>query len=183
MYQTETTAYMHKLYAPISVGTERFIAKLTVEGYAQGGMAKQRAYNLAAIEMLPYGSVPSLFLNNQQSPGYTNGSIKNIAQLVEAVKMTDPDYHPKSSSKVVDEAGRPLVMYQTDSQGKEFSSVKPSGETDEPVYLNLQNPVIIDENGTVTNQGANADGQIIKDKDGIRVIVYAGRKRTDIYGI
>lgn len=131
--------------------------------------------------MLPNTSAPSP--GNIPGTGYSIGSINTIAELISVVKRFDSDYHPKSSSKVVDEAGRPLVMYQTDSQGKEFSSVKPSGETGEPVYLNLQNPVIIDENGTVTNQGANADGQIIKDKDGIRAIVYAGRKQTDIYGI
>ena len=121
--------------------------------------------------MLPNTSAPSP--GNIPGTGYSIGSINTIAELISVVKRFDSDYHPKSSSKVVDEAERPLVMYQTDSQGKEFSSVKPSGETGEPVYLNLQNPVIIDENGTVTNQGANADGQIIKDKDGIRAIVYA----------
>ena len=74
----------------------RYIAKLSVEQFVQANSPKQRAYNLQAIEMLPLSRAPS---PGNPGTGHVglNGSIWSIADLIDAVKMVDPDFNPKSS--------------------------------------------------------------------------------------
>lgn len=171
-----TTAFMHKFYLPINMkdsnnSVTRYIAKLSVEQFVQANSPKQRAYNLQAIEMLPLSRAPS---PGNPGTGHVglNGSIWSIADLIDAVKMVDPDFNPKSSSKVVDANGNPMVMYHGTNQGG-FSSFDPNAARDGasffftnsydvaktytvnghetaqvyPVYLNLQNPLMIDAEG------------------------------------
>jgi len=176
-YKATTTAFMHKFYLPINMkdsndSVTRYIAKLSVEQFVQANSPRQRAYNLRTIEMLPLSRAPS-----PGNPGTgrvgLNDSIQSIADLVATVKMVDSDYKPKSPSKVVDTNGNPLVMYHGTNQGG-FSEFDPVAARDGssffftnsydvakiytsdgnssaqvyPVYLNLQNPLMIDAEGT-----------------------------------
>ena len=168
------TAFMHKLYSPVSYDGKMYIAKIAVEEYGYGNASGRRFYNLRGIEMTPAAGTP------EASASYgtmaSQESIDSIADLFSAVKRYDKDFSPKAvNPELLNPDGTPRVFYhgtreengnftvfdETKSvkkgglglralgKGNYFTSVQLSGNERYgsriiPVYLNLQNPLILD---------------------------------------
>jgi len=116
-----TTAFMHSFYA-LAEGEDRSVnlLKLFVEEAAtrNGSDSFKRAYELKNIEKVDtrYGIQPQSDLSDGEV-----STINTIADLFQLVKKKDPAFQPKPASAVVDENGKPLVVYHaTNSQFSMF---------------------------------------------------------------
>ena len=116
-----TTAFMHSFYA-LAEGEDRSVnlLKLFVEEAAtrSGSDSFKRAYELKNIEKVDtrYGIQPQSDLSDGEV-----STINTIADLFQLVKKKDPAFQPKPASAVVDENGKPLVVYHaTNSQFSMF---------------------------------------------------------------
>lgn len=108
---------MHSFYA-LAEGEDRSVnlLKLFVEEAAtrNGSDSFKRAYELKNIEKVDtrYGVQPQSDLSDGEV-----STINTIADLFQLVKKKDPAFQPKPASAVVDESGKPLVVYHaTNSQ-------------------------------------------------------------------
>lgn len=115
---------MHSLYAVSDRGNGPELVKLYVEEMNDPnrlGTAK-RAYQLQNIESRQLGvegSGKSLSLITQTA------DIKTVSDLFAAVKSKDSHFNPQPASKIVDEDGRPLVVYHgTDADFNVFDRSK-----------------------------------------------------------
>ena len=107
------TAFMHKLYCPITYRGEIYIAKVTVEEYlnAEDGKVKRRGYNLRAIKIEAVnGSLTDT--RSATAPVVESASIDSISDLHALVKRYDKEFSPKSVNPVLlNEDGTPKVFY------------------------------------------------------------------------
>lgn len=133
--ENDQIGFDHKLYTPIEIDGELYIAKLTVEdAYLRRGESDMRFHNVKAIEIVPFEAKS---LSEVKASAYTPdrpaGTIKSVADLYAAVKASDPDFQKTPAddrakvdttpSKVVDENGKPLVVYHgTDKEFNIFES-------------------------------------------------------------
>ncbi len=107
------TAFMHKLYAPITYNEDIYIAKISVEEFlnVSDGKIKRRGYNLRAIKI----EAVNRSLTDKQSataPVVDSASINSIADLHRFVKRFDENFSPKSVNPVLlNEDGTPKVFY------------------------------------------------------------------------
>ena len=101
---------MHSLYAVADIGNGPELLKLYVEEMNdpnRRGTAK-RAYQLQNIERWQPSAKGS---GKSLSPVNSTANIETIADLFAAVKSKDSHFNPQPASKIVDEDGRPLVVY------------------------------------------------------------------------
>lgn len=107
------TAFMHKLYCPITYKGELYIAKITVEEYsnAEDGKVKRRGYNLRAIKIEAVnGSLTDT--RSATAPVVESASIDSISDLFNFVKSYDKEFSPKPVNPVLlNEDGTPKVFY------------------------------------------------------------------------
>ena len=107
------TAFMHKLYCPITYRGEIYIAKVTVEEYliAEDGKVKRRGYNLRAIKIEAVnGSLTDT--RSATAPVVESASIDSISDLHALVKRYDKEFSPKPVNPVLlNEDGTPKVFY------------------------------------------------------------------------
>ena len=108
----KNTAFMHSFYAVYNAGAETYIIKLYAEMALsnRGDTVFTRAYQLKDIKKVAV-------LDNGVSGGKpplsdaSTATINTVADLVDFVKKYDPDYSPKSASKVVNKDGTPRIVY------------------------------------------------------------------------
>lgn len=107
------TAFMHKLYCPITYKGELYIAKITVEEYlnAEDEKVKRRGYNLRAIKIEAVnGSLTDT--RSATAPVVESASINSISDLHALVKRYDKEFSPKPVNPVfLNEDGTPKVFY------------------------------------------------------------------------
>ena len=116
------SAFIHKMYVPVRIGGEIYIAKMNVDEYYERNDTKKRVYHLRTLEM----EMPS-----QNAVGPENESVSSVipklalfdgnytvADLFALVKRFDKDFSPKPASEVVNEDGTPKVVYH--GTGAEF---------------------------------------------------------------
>ncbi len=111
------TAFMHKLYAPITYRGKQYISKLTVEEYFDEGSdsVKRKGYHLAAIKIEAAGG--HFTENSADMSRSGTASIDSIADLHELVKTYDKDFSPKDVNPVLlNEDGTPKVFYHGTSE-------------------------------------------------------------------
>ncbi len=122
--KSENTLLMHSMYAVADMGKGPELLKLTVEEMNdpnRSGTTK-RAYKLLNIEKHQAGVKGS---GNPPSLSAQPGAIDNVADLFAAVKSKDSTFNPISASKIVDENGKPLVVYHgTDADFTVFDRTK-----------------------------------------------------------
>ena len=102
---------MHSLYAVADIGSGPEIIKLYVEEMNDPNSADtaKRAYQLQNIEI----SNPKVQGSSKSSsPINRTADIRSVADLFAAVKRLDSNFQPKAPSKVTDEEGRPMAVYQ-----------------------------------------------------------------------
>lgn len=128
------TLFMHKLYAPAVFDGRDYIAKISVEEYADNSDTSLRFYNLRSIEISPTGAE---FSSKSIPTGLPNiGDNYTVSQFFNLVKTYDKDFKPKDSSKVVNPDGTPKVVYHgtnaefnvfdTKRHGQNYWQSKPS---------------------------------------------------------
>ncbi len=123
--KSENSLMMHSLYAVADIGNGPELLKLYVEEMNDpnnAGTAK-RAYQLQNIESRQLGAKGSG--QNALAQSEPTADINTVADLFAAVKSKDSHFNPQSASKVVDEDGRPLVVYHgTDADFNVFDRSK-----------------------------------------------------------
>lgn len=104
---------MHSLYAVADIGSGPELIKLYVEEMNDPNQADtaKRAYQLQNIEISsPTGGKPTIS-SGKALASLQTADIKSVADLFEAVKRADSNFHPKEPSAVTDEEGRPMAVY------------------------------------------------------------------------
>ena len=109
-------AFDHKLYALGNQDRQVALYKITVEEYFQSKSepANKKFHNLKYIEKVADLSADALPDNNRSggSANDKSATTYSISDLYALVKAYDKDFHAKEeASKVVDEDGKPLVVY------------------------------------------------------------------------
>ena len=163
--KSANTAFLHKLYTPITYDGKPYIAVSTVEEYYNetNGSVSRRAYNLKAIKIEPAGG--QLGISSSSSRPDTSSTI-SISDLYALVKQYDKDFKPKAvNPALLNEDGTPKVVYHgtnseaftvfdSDKSGRvkknvlgdgyyfaaEEESATHYGEHVMPVYLDIKNP-------------------------------------------
>ncbi len=170
------TLFMHKLYAPVDFNGDLYVAKVTVEEYGTGDSSR-RFYNLRGIKIDPVGGAPDARTSYDTMPD--TRSTYSISDLYSLVKSNDKDFKENPASAVVNKDGTPKVMYHGTSSfgftvfdydhqkfglfgvGSYFTddidvatSYTEKGKGDNKgvyaVYLNIKNPLDMDENANVS---------------------------------
>lgn len=127
------TVLMHSFYSVIDDGTDVGIYKLFVEEAVslKSGEPFTRSYELKEIAKV---ANPRKGVLSGNSGGLTHAGTAteiNVADLFRFVKANDAAFHPRAASKIVDEDGRPLVVYHgTDSDFTVFDSTKSRSRMD-----------------------------------------------------
>lgn len=110
--KSPNSVMMHDLYAVADIGHGPEVLKLYVEEMNDPNHADtaKRAYQLQNIE------ISSLTGENTEGSGkalasFKTADVKSVADLFAAVKGRDGRFQPRTSSKVVDGDGKPLVVY------------------------------------------------------------------------
>ncbi len=121
------TAFMHKLYAPITYNGKPYIAKISVEEFLDVAdeKIKRRGYNLRAIKIEAVNR--SLTDNTSATtPQVETASIGSIADLHNLVKTYDEKFSPKDVNPLLlNEDGTPKMFYHgTDGDFNSFSREK-----------------------------------------------------------
>ena len=113
------TAFMHSFYTLAKMRGKEALVKLYVEEVfsARTESTFARAYNLKYIEMVA-GIDRGVYSSEGGLTDSHPATDLTIADLFALVKRFDKDFSPKPASKVVDEDGRPKVMYH--GTGAEF---------------------------------------------------------------
>lgn len=104
------TAFLHKLYTPITYNNSEYIAVTTVEEYYNESVndVSRRAYNLKSIKIEPAdGRLEKI----STSPMSGTGSAISISDLYSLVKSNDKNFKEIPASKVVNKDGTPKVVY------------------------------------------------------------------------
>lgn len=104
------TAFLHKLYTPITYNNSEYIAVTTVEEYYNESVndVSRRAYNLKSIKIEPAdGRLEKI----STSPMSDTGSTISISDLYSLVKSNDKNFKEIPASKVVNKDGTPKVVY------------------------------------------------------------------------
>ena len=106
------TAFMHSFYTLAKMRGKDALVKLYVEEAfsARTESTFARAYNLKYIEMIA-GIDRGVYSSEGGLTDSHPATDLTIADLFALVKRFDKDFSPKPASKVVDEDGRPKVMY------------------------------------------------------------------------
>ncbi len=120
------TTFMHSFYALAreADGNISLMKLYAEEAVSAGGNPFTRAYELKDIEKVAVTANGVLSIRGGLTDAATSTNI-NVADLFEAVKRYDADFNPQSASKVVDEDGRPLVVYHgTDADFTVFDRSK-----------------------------------------------------------
>ena len=114
--KSENSLLMHSLYAVTDPGNGKYVVKLYVEEMHDPNKKStaKRAYKLVNIERQQLGAKGSGLLPSPVTP---TADIVSVADLFEAVKRADRNFRPGVSSKVVDEAGRPMAVYHGTDRG------------------------------------------------------------------
>ena len=114
--KSENSLLMHSLYAVTDSGKGKYVVKLYVEEMHDPNKKStaKRAYKLVNIERQQLGAKGSGLLPSPVTP---TADIVSVADLFEAVKRADQKFRPGVSSKVVDEAGRPMAVYHGTDRG------------------------------------------------------------------
>lgn len=116
--KAENTAFMHKLYTPITYDGKRYLAVTTVEEYYDASQQRvaKRAYNLKSIKI---ESADGRLENNiSTSPMSDADSTISVSQLYDLVKRLDKDFSTNGRASVVSTAdGTPRVMYHGTNGG------------------------------------------------------------------
>lgn len=114
--KSKNSLLMHSFYAVVESEKGPEIAKLYVEEMYDPNRQEtaKRSYQLQNIESQQPTAKGSGFL---PSPVTSTADIVSVADLFEAVKRADKNFRPGISSKVVDEAGRPMEVYHGTNQG------------------------------------------------------------------
>ena len=156
------TAFMHSFYTLAKMRGKEALVKLYVEEVfsARTESTFARAYNLKYIEMVA-GIDRGVYSSEGGLTDSHPATDLTIADLFALVKRFDKDFAPNPASKVVDEDGRPMVVYHgTDSDFTVFDRSKSRSKMDiqgsffspweddargyggnvRPFYLNLKNP-------------------------------------------
>ncbi len=156
------TAFMHSFYTLAKMRGKEALVKLYVEEAfsARTESTFARAYNLKYIEMIA-GIDRGVYSSEGGLTDSHPATDFSVADLFALVKRFDKDFSPKPASKVVDEDGRPMVVYHgTDSDFTVFDRSKSRSKMDiqgsffspweddargyggnvRPFYLNLKNP-------------------------------------------
>ena len=110
--KSANTAFLHKLYTPITYDGKPYIAVSTVEEYyneTSSGVSR-RAYNLKAIKTEPAGG--QLGNNSSSSVPVTDSTI-SISDLYSLVKTYDKDFTAAHdvAPELLNEDGTPKVFY------------------------------------------------------------------------
>ena len=108
--KSKYTAFMHKLYAPITYNGIPYVAKITIEEYYENGGTKKKFYNLQNIEMSPTG----VGFNSEEDTAQIAkiGDNVTISDLFALVKRYDKNFNPKSVNPLLlNKDGTPKVMY------------------------------------------------------------------------
>ena len=113
---------MHSMYAVADIGNGQEVLKLFVEemNNPNDSSTGKRAYKLLNIKRQQPGVEGS---GRNPSLITQTADIKSVADLFEAVKRADRNFRPGISSKVVDEAGRPMEVYH--GTNRDFWSFDP----------------------------------------------------------
>ena len=110
--KSANTAFLHKLYTPITYDGKPYIAVSTVEEYYNETISgvSRRAYNLKAIKTEPAGG--QLGNNSSSSVPVTDSTI-SISDLYSLVKTYDKDFTAAHdvSPELLNEDGTPKVFY------------------------------------------------------------------------
>lgn len=118
------TAFLHKLYTPITYNNSEYIAVTTVEEYYNESVndVSRRAYNLKSIKIEPAdGRLEKI----STSPMSGTGSTISISDLYSLVKSNDKNFKEIPASKVVNEDGTPRIVYHaTDNEFYTFDKAK-----------------------------------------------------------
>jgi hypothetical protein len=156
------TAFMHSFYTLAKMRGKEALVKLYVEEAfsARTESTFARAYNLKYIEMIA-GIDRGVYSSEGGLTDSHPATDFSVADLFALVKRFDKDFAPNPASKVVDEDGRPMVVYHgTDSDFTVFDRSKSRSKMDiqgsffspweddargyggnvRPFYLNLKNP-------------------------------------------
>lgn len=157
--KSKWTAFMHKLYTPITYDGRNYIAKIAIEEFYNEGTQRvqRRAYQLQSIKIEPVGG--SYVENSTTTPRSDTGSIRNVSDLYALVKQYDKDFtaahevHPA----LLNADGTPKKWYH--STNADFTTFKQGsgvlgdgiyfsdyaqrlyGKNTKEVYLNVENPI------------------------------------------
>lgn len=126
--KSANTAFLHKLYTPITYDGKPYIAVSTVEEYyneTSSGVSR-RAYNLKAIKTEPAGG--QLGNNSSSSVPVTDSTI-SISDLYSLVKTYDKDFTAAHdvAPELLNEDGTPKVFYH--GTGANFTVFKSENGT------------------------------------------------------
>lgn len=126
--KSANTAFLHKLYTPITYDGKPYIAVSTVEEYYNETISgvSRRAYNLKAIKTEPAGG--QLGNNSSSSVPVTDSTI-SISDLYSLVKTYDKDFTAAHdvSPELLNEDGTPKVVYH--GTGANFTVFKSENGT------------------------------------------------------
>lgn len=157
--KSKWTAFMHKLYTPITYDGRNYIAKIAIEEFYNEGTQRiqRRAYQLQSIKIEPVGG--SYVENSTTTPRSDTSSIRNVSDLYALVKQYDKDFtaahevHPA----LLNADGTPKKWYH--STNADFTTFKQGsgvlgdgiyfsdyaqrlyGKNTKEVYLNVENPI------------------------------------------
>ncbi len=140
--KSKDTLFMHKLYAPIRVGSEFAIVKLTIEEFGSEHVAaKKRLYNLQDIKIKPLANLS--LTEKQLHLSVPNGSVISIADLTAFVKSYDEDFfeNPTAIGRdareaelytqaeyqdalIAFETGEAVIPTETDAQLERFADAR-----------------------------------------------------------
>ena len=160
--KSENSLLMHSLYAIVNTGKGPEVLKLYVEEMNDPNKQRtaKRSYQLQNIEKYRTARQSSQKLASSGSAS-SSGSFYTVADLFAYVKAIDKNFNPLPASKVVDEDGKPLVVYHgtdadftvfdrtkgrsnMDIQGSFFSPWREDAEGYGPkvgaYYLNIKHP-------------------------------------------
>lgn len=118
--KANNTAFMHKFYSLCSFKNEPYLAKITVEEFADGQAATlKRMYNIQDIKIEPLRHIE--FTDKQLARSILNGSDISISDLFKIVKTCDNDFYMNKREETLPYI-RPenydISNYTVDSSGK-----------------------------------------------------------------
>ncbi len=158
--KSNNSILMHSLYSVADIGNGPELLKLFVEEMNDPNRINtvKRAYQLQNIEKASAvdGGVQR---KSPSSHANTANAISSVADLFDAVKVKDHDFHPVSGSVIVNEDGTPRIVYhgtnqnfhvfESDSNEYWFSQSEDyaeammeerGGDEVKQVYLNMKKP-------------------------------------------
>lgn len=118
--KANNTAFMHKFYSLCSFNNEPYLAKITVEEFADGQAdTLKRMYNIQDIKTEPLRHIE--FTDKQLARSILNGSDISISDLFKIVKTCDNDFYLNKGENFLSyirQENYDLQNYTIDSSGK-----------------------------------------------------------------